>query len=525
MNQIPLSPAAPRRADRYRRGRTPGATIVSLFLLIPPAPAVAQQPHPDEIDAIVRAALAAWEVPGVAVAVVRDAEVVYLRGHGVRERGKPDPLTPDTLFPIASCTKAFTTTAMAMLVDEGKMGWDDPVRKHLPWFKLSDPLADANVTLRDLVTHCTGLAGHDLLWYRSPWDRDDIIRRAGRLPLKHSFRSTFQYQSTMFAAAGACVEAASGLPWEQFIQKRLLDPLGMTATCFTSTAAERSPDHASPHRKDARGELAVIPWYPLTRPDPAGSVVSNARELARWVQFQLGDGSFGGRRLVSAQNLAETHSPQMVIRLEGNARAMNPDTNQLDYGLGWVLQDYRGQFLVSHAGAIDGFRAHVTLVPHARLGLVLLNNRHATQMNLALSNRLVDHLLGLAPRDWNEYLAKQVEKGDREAHARLVERLTPRRPASRPSHPGSAYAGTYEDAAYGTAEVSQVSGGLVWKWSSFTCDLEHFEDDTFVVRNDLLGFPRVTFTTGGDNQVTGMKFLDVLEVEFRKVRAPDKSGG
>ena len=160
---------------------------------------------PAAIDAIVKKSLDAWHVPGVAVAVVRDGEVIYLKGHGVKSLDADDPVTPDTLFPIGSCTKAFTTAAMAILVDEGKMAWDDPVRKHLSYFHLGDPLADKEVTLRDLVCHRTGLAPHDLLWYRSPWPPEEIVRRAGLLPLDQPFRTRFQYQSTMFTAAGLAV--------------------------------------------------------------------------------------------------------------------------------------------------------------------------------------------------------------------------------------------------------------------------------------------------------------------------------
>ncbi len=478
---------------------------------------------PKVIDQFVRDAMEAWQVPGVAVAIIRDNQIIYLKGHGVRELGKAESVTPDTLFPIASCTKAFTTTAMAMLVDEGKWDWDDRVREHLKWFKLSDPLADSQVTLRDLVTHRTGLAGHELLWYRSTWDRDEIIRRVGKAPVKNPFRSTFQYQSTMFAAAGAALEATSGKKWEDFVKKRIFDPLGMANTHFTTTAALGFPDRASPHRKDRTGMPIAIPAYDLTRPDPAGSIQTNARDLSQWVRFQLGEGAFEGKRLISAKSLAETHSPQMVIRLEGVARDMNPDTHQMNYGMGWVLQDYRGKFLVSHAGAIDGFRAHITLDPDAKLGLVILNNLHGTHMNLALSNQLVDYLLGLPRKDWNAYIAEQVQKAELVAEARIREREGRRQPGTRPTHGLAAYVGSYEDPAYGTAEVTLVNGRLLWKWSVFNGELEHYQNDTFVVRNETIGFPRAVFTLGRDGDVATMRFFEVLEADFQKQKTPAKN--
>jgi CubicO group peptidase (beta-lactamase class C family) len=488
--------------------------------LLAPGPVFAQGVDAKAIDAIMRDGLTAWQVPGAALAIIKNDEVVYLKAYGVKDLQTKESVTSDTLFPIASCTKAFTTTAMAMLVDDGKMDWDDLVRKHVDYFHLSDPLADANVTLRDLVTHRTGVSGHDLLWYRSPWSRDEIIRRIGHVKLKHSFRSTFQYQSVMFMAAGTAVESASEMKWEDFVKKRILEPLGMTATTFTSTAALKALDHASPHRRNQSGDPEVIPWYPLTAPDPAGSICANARDLAHWVQFQLGDGTFKDKRLVSTKNLAETHSPQMVIGLEGPARALNPDTNQMNYGMAWVLQDYRGHFLVSHAGAIDGFRTHITLVPNQKLGLVLLNNLHMTQMNLAVSNQLVDLLLGLPKRDWNEFMMREVKKSEAVAMAKHREREAKRRPGTHPSHPLPDYTGTYEDPAYGTARVTLENGTLIWRWSTFKAELNHFQNDTFTLVNDVIGYPQLEFTLNKDGEVATMKFLEVLEVEFRQVKRP-----
>jgi CubicO group peptidase (beta-lactamase class C family) len=483
----------------------------------------AQQVDSAAIDAIVKDALQSWHVPGVAVAIVRNDEVIYLKGFGVKEIGKDNPVTPDTIFPLASCTKAFTTTAMAMLVDEGKMSWDDPVRKHVEFFHLSDPSADALVTLRDLVSHRTGVGSHELLWYRSPWSQEEIIRRIGKVKLDYPFRSTFHYQTTMFTTAGWAVGTASKSTWADFVQKRILDTLEMKNTNFTATMALKAPDHASPHRRNSEGKIEAIPWYLIDKPEPAGCINSCARDLAQWVRFQLSDGTLKGKRLVSPKNLEETHTPQTIIRLEGDVRDMNPDTLQISYGMGWVIQDYRGQLLVSHAGAIDGFRAHVTLVPKAKLGIVLLNNLDRSQMNLALSNTLLDLHLDLPKRDWNAYVAEQVRKQEAAARARFQEREASRKPDTKPSRDLSAYAGTYEEPAYGTATISLENGSLFWKWSTFANQLEHFQKDTFTIQNSLLGYPRVNFTLGPDREVATMKVMDVADVEFKKVKCQGSS--
>ncbi len=216
-------------------------------------PAAHPPPLPDSaaVDATVHEALKAWGVPGVAVAVVRDDRVVYLKGHGLCALGSDRPVTPDTVFPLASCSKSFTTTVLAMLVDEGTIRWDDPVQKHLPWFHLADPLADREVTIRDLVTHRTGLRGHDLLWYRSPFKPEELVRRAGLLPLDKPFRTAFQYQSTMFTAAGLVAEAATHAPWADLVRKRIFDPLAMTGSSLTTLDVEKVADRAMPHRRGA----------------------------------------------------------------------------------------------------------------------------------------------------------------------------------------------------------------------------------------------------------------------------------
>jgi CubicO group peptidase (beta-lactamase class C family) len=496
------------------------SSVVCLLVLgsLPLPGAAAPPVDAKAIDAAVRRSLEVWQVPGVAVGIVRDGEVIYLKGHGVREAGGKDAITPDTLFPVASCTKAFTTAAMAILVDEGKMGWDDPVRKHVPFFRLSDPLADANVTLRDLVCHRTGLAGHDLLWYRSPWSVEEIVRRAGRLPLDRPFRTAFQYQSAMFMAAGLAVQSAAGQPWEQFVQKRLLDPLEMKATVFTSTAALRSADCASPHRINGLGRAEVMPRYPLKAPDPAGSIHSSARDLCKWLRFHLDEGSVGERRLVSARELGQTHTPQMVIGLDRHARALWPDTAQMSYGMAWVIQDHRGHKLVSHSGAIDGFRAHLTMVPDQRLGIVILGNLHHTRMNLALSNTLLDLLLGLPRKDWDGLIREALLRGEREEAEKARARKERRHHGTRPSREAAAYAGDYEHPAYGTAHVSVERGRLVWRWNHFGGPLEHFHYDTFVLPDAVLGEPHIVFTLGEDGGVVSMKVLGNMNVEFRRVK-------
>src|SRR5262245_28425018 len=270
--------------------------------------ALAQAVDQAALDALMNEAMRHWQTPGSAVVVVRGDEVVYLKGFGVSDVGSKRPVTPDTIFAIGSTTKAFVTAAMAILADEGKMSWDDPVRKHLPYFRLSDPLANENVTMRDLVTHRTGLIRHDMLWYGSPWGREEIIKRIGYVPLSFGFRTTFQYQNIMFLTAGQAVGAASGGTWEEFTQKRIFDPLGMKSANFSALKAEKAPDHASPHSKHA-GKIEVIKWRNIDNIGPALSINASARDLSNWVRLHLNDGVFDGKQLISSENLREMQTP------------------------------------------------------------------------------------------------------------------------------------------------------------------------------------------------------------------------
>jgi CubicO group peptidase (beta-lactamase class C family) len=440
-------------------------------------------PAPDRIDRLVAEALQAWDVPGAVVVIVSPDRVVHLKGYGVREiKGKP--VTPDTIFPLASCSKAFTTTLMAALADDGKLTWDDPVRKHLPDFHLSDPAADKLVTLRDLCSHRTGVASHDLLWYRSSLSQDELIRRVGKLPLVRPFRTELQYQTIMYVAAGHAAARAGGKPWAELLEERLLKPLGMTGVALTTTEAKKRPDRAEGHRAGKDGKLSVVPWYEQPEPNPAGSVVASARDLAPWLQLHLNDGTYAGERLISEANLRETHTPQIVIRMGPSVNAMNPDTQQISYGLGWVIQDYRGRLQVMHAGLIDGFRAHLTLLPKDGYAFAILANREGTRMNLALSNALTDLLLGLPAKDWNKYLLGVVADEQAEARRRARQEDLNRRDVP-PSAPLEAFAGDYVDDAYGPATIRVEKDQLVWEWGPWKVPLEHYSGDTFRLKSDF----------------------------------------
>jgi CubicO group peptidase (beta-lactamase class C family) len=498
------------------RVRIPAASLALAVVLTLATSNPASRAQPGDaggIDSILREAVKAWQAPGAALAVVQGDRLVSLQGVGLADLKTKQPVTPDTVFPIGSCSKSFTSCLLAMLVDEGKLHWDDPVRQHVPFFRLADPLADANVTLRDLLCHRTGVGSHDLLWYRASWGLEEMIRKVGRLPLAHSFRSAFEYQTVLYATAGYAAGAAAGTTWADLMQKRLFEPLGMTGATVTTAAAVRQGHLASPYRRGRDGAPEAIERYAMNEPNPAGSIHASARDLARWIQLQVGDGAYKGRRLVSAAGLAETHTPQFALRLEGGTRAMHPDTLQVSYAMGWVALDHRGHLLYMHGGAIDGFRAQFTLIPSAKIGFVLLNNLDGSMMNLAVSNALVDHLLGLPYKDWNAYYGALDRHAEAERRAADRAFEARRRPGTRPSRELAAYAGEYVDPAYGTARVTLEDGKLYWHWSTFRCPLEHFHYDTFTLVHDHLIRAQLVFTLDADGEVGA---LQALGREFKR---------
>lgn len=475
---------------------------VLLVLTLGPTVAFGQRKLDEAaVTAAAKEAMSAFQAPGLAVAVVQGDESL-VQGFGVRELGREAPVTPDTIFALASLTKAFTATAVGLLVDDGKAGWDDPVRKHLDWFRLKDPLADRDVTLRDLLCHRTGLARHDLLWYHASWPIEESVRRMAQLEPAHPFRARYEYNNLAFAAAGLAVSKTAGKPWGEFIRERIFTPLGMKTAVFTATEAKARADHATPHRR-AGDKQTVISWYPDEKQVRAsGSIKASARDLVPWLRMQLGGGALDGKRIISAASLAETHRPQIVVRLSPGATRRTEST-QASYGLGWSLRDYRGWGLVEHGGANDGFRGRIVLVPKAKFGLAILTNTEEGEMVEALGHRLLDEALGLKPKEWLA-LARKRQTPPRKPP-------TPK-PGTKPSRELAAYVGQYHDDGYGELVIEDNGKGLSLAWSSFRVSLGHFHYDTFQVKakdeaNRRMNNELATFALDESGDVASVRFL------------------
>lgn len=473
--------------------------VIALVRLV-----AAQTPDISKVDALAEAALKAWNGAGIAVAIVKDDRVLLAKGYGVKERGKPDAVTAHTVFAIGSMTKAFTTASMAMLIDEGKMSWDDPVRKHLDFFRLSDPLANEQVTLRDLVSHRTGLSRNDILWTATPWSQEEIVRRVGFVKLSEPFRTAWQYQNIMFSAAGLAVAKTSGMSWQDFVERRIFAPLGMKSSSTSVALAQTAPDHASPHRK-----TQMVAWRNLDNIAPAGAVNSSVEDMIAWARLQLNDGEIDGRRLISARNVQEMHTPQMAMRPEDEGRDWNPDTVQSSYGMGWFLLDYHGLRVISHGGAINGFRSNMTLLPQQKTAVIVLSNLDQDNLPEALRWSIVDLLEGFPARDWNAMLIGRGQQEQKEAAAARKARADRRVMGTTPSHPLADYAGTYSDPGYGEVRITESNGVLTLEWFSLHTPLEHFHYDTFDPKDSRGGGSEVVFHTAANGAVAGLTFQGV----------------
>ena len=483
--------------------------------------AIAAQRTPSQLagfDAYVAKAMTTWEVPGVAIAVVQGDSVVYAKGYGTRTIGKSEPVDPNTLFAIGSSSKAFTAVLVGMLADAGKIGWNDPVATHLAGFQLADPYVTRELRVRDLLSHRSGLARGDLVWYGTDRTREDIVRQVRYLQPSWSLRSQFGYQNIMYVAAGQLVAGELEMSWDDAVRTRLFEPLGMTSSSTSVRALDGKPNVATPHAT-LEEKVVTVSYRNIDNVGPAGSINSSVMDMTKWIRFQLDSGKAGDKTLLSTGSYIETHTPHTIIRREGPARASNPFTHYASYGLGWFLEDYRGRELVHHGGNIDGMSALVGMMPEEDLGVVILTNMNGSPLTSILMRTIFDRYLGATGKDWSADIRKIYEDGQRRAKAAEAKRDSARMMGTTPSLALSKYAGTYHDSLYGSATIKTEDGHLVARFGGFTGDMEHWHHDTFqaTARDKTLGKMFLTFGVNAVAEVDGFRLegMDGLLPEER----------
>lgn len=494
---------------------------VMLFVLLCTVQVIFAQAPGADFDEYVNKAIKDWSVPGVAIAIVKDDRIVFAKGFGVRELNKPESVDQHTLFAIGSSSKAFTAASIAMLVDQSKLKWDDPATKYLPGFQLFDPYSTRELTVADLLSHRSGLARGDLLWYGSEYDRNEVLRRVRYLKPSWSLRARFGYQNIMFLAAGQIIPAVTGKSWDDFLRERIFTPLNMKSTSTSIKAFAGSANVAAPHSK-IDDKVRAISWRNIDNIAPAGSINSNVEDMAQWLRLNLGQGEYEKQRLLSAASIKEMQTPQAIVRLEGPRGSLYPEAHFLTYGLGWFLSDYRGRKIVEHGGAIDGMRAQVGMIPEEKLGLVVLTNLNGTTLPHALMYKIFDFYLKAPERDWSAEMLKVEQKLEEQAKAAEKKAEAERVKDTSPSLPLEKYAGTFESDMYGVTKVALENQKLVVRFGpNFTGDLQHWHYDTFRVtwRDPMQGKGFVSFrlNTQGKADVMSIENLS----EFTRVPEPD----
>ena len=474
--------------------------IQRTVLAAPPPPA-----QLSGLDAYVAQAMQDWQTPGLAIAVVKDGRIVFAKGYGVRRLGGSAPVGPDTVFAAASITKGFTAAAIAMLVADDKLRWDDRVIDHLPGFRLQDPYVTREIRIRDLLSHRSGVARGEMLWYYSGLSRREVMQRLRHLKQTAGFRNKFGYQNLMFVAAGDVVAAASGQSWEAFIRQRIFKPLGMTAS--STSVHGLGSDIATPHaRIDDRYQ--PIEWLNADNIGPAGSINASVRDLAQWMRLQLGNGRIAGRRVLTPGLIAEMRTPHTPIKLAARQRDLTPQTNFRAYGLGWFLEDYRGQLLAYHGGRLDGMSSHLALAPNAKLGVVVLSNRGRSSLPRALAYRVIDAFLAAPTRDWSAVYRtlSNNKQHTRDAARDRVQRT--RMADTRPSQPLGYFAGRYSHPVFGDLTILRSNSGLILSRNETSvADLEHWHYDTFKARfrSPALRARDITFRLDADGVVDSLE--------------------
>ena len=477
------------------------------------------------VDAFVAEVMRTFQVPGISLAVVKDGRVEIARGYGVKRLGDPAPVDDRTLFGIASNTKVFTATALGLLVEEGKLRWDDPVVQYLPAFQLWDPYVTREISVRDLLVHRSGLglgAGDLLWWPESTYDRREIVRRLRYIPPVTSFRSAYAYDNVLYLVASQVIEALSGQSWEDFVSTRILQKVGMSGSNVRHSAAAGGGNVATPHAS-VDGMVRPIRPFESDNTNPAGGINSNAQDMARWMTTLLAKGRLpDGSRLFSEGTFTELTSivtPQRVPEPPPELAALR--RNFSGYALGLGVTDYRGHKMLMHTGGLPGYVSRVMLVPDANLGVAVLTNQESGAAFDAIAYHIVDSYLGAPSTDWLAAYRALTARQDAEVARRVAQSAAARDAASRPSRPLPVYAGIYRDAWYGDVEIASRGEGLTIRFTktpALAGRLEHWQQDTFVAKWDdreLRADAFVTFALNPDGSVAEARMRAVSpETDF-----------
>ncbi|MFD2246536.1 serine hydrolase [Pontibacter ruber] len=490
------------------------------------------------LDAYYEKALKAWDVPGMAIAIVKNDSVIFAKGYGVLNNKTGGKVDANTVFGIASNTKAYTAAALGILVDEGKIKWSDPVKKYLPYLQLYNPYVTENLTIEDLLCHRVGFKTYsgDLLWYNTRYSRREVLERARHLKPEYGFRDGYGYSNLMFIAAGEVVEAVSGKTWEAFIKERFFTPLGMSRSYTSVNELAGQSNIASPHGNDENGKPYATALNPWDNWNPAAGIFTSVNQHAQWMRLQLNRGSYKGKRLFSEDASRQMWTAHNALPVSKQAETNIPSTHFSAAGLGWMLNDYEGRKVVSHGGGHEGMNSRTVLVPEEKLGVVILTNSMSSIMT-PLANYTLDQFMQVQQgRDWSQFYLDNMAKAKKakeEAQAKAPKEKVRK---TKPTMDLQAYAGTYNSPLYGEATITVKDGKLVLQMGPAPLlggTLKHWQHDIFDLewknKYALLTPTKVRFLVGEDGKIAEMR-LDANnpdfhfdELEFSKVNTTTAS--
>ncbi|MBS1978460.1 MAG: serine hydrolase [Bacteroidetes bacterium] len=460
-----------------------------------------------------------WNVPGVGVGIVVKDKLVFAHGYGYRNLEQKQPVTANTLFQIASNTKLFTATAVGFMVEEGKIQWDEPVKKYVPEIEFYNDELNAHVTIRDMLSHRTGISRHDFIWYKSDFTRQELFNRVKYLEPSIPLRSGFLYNNLMYAASGSVVEKLSGKTWEQNVKERIFDPLGMTHSMFETEEMQKQADFMTPYyEKRDTTILAPYPFYTKQQGlGPAGAIISSINDLSHWVIAQLYNGKYNGKQVIPANIIKETMRPATVNT--GIPDKYFESLNAI-YGMGRASLAYKGHYRVQHGGAIGGIYSQISIMPADSIGVIVYSNgAHYSGLPGIVANIIYDKLLGLPETPWSDRNLKNYLDGKKTERQARKKSDTDRVPDTKPSHKISDYAGTYENAGYGKLKIMEESGNLSFNYNNITMPLSHYHYDRFVsIDDEINGKFSFIFTMDAQGNIQEARIsLDEKEVVFTRM--------
>ena len=486
---------------------------LACLMLILPFQLLAQKAvNYQALDNYIQEAIDDFELPGLAVAIVKDSNVVFSKAYGFRNFEKKEPLTTKSLFNIASCSKAFTAATLGLLVDEGTLTWKDKVIDYYTDFRMSDPYITKELNMIDILSHRSGLGTFDgdLLWYETDYTDAEILRRMRYFPMRNDFRTEFGYQNNMYLLAGEVVKAASGKTWAEFVYEKIFAPLEMTESRTCSGDLKERQDIAMPHLK------RVVNAYAMPRPNPAGSIFSSVDEMSHWIQMLLNGGKWNGVQVLSERTISALFSPRTILPVSKSM--LENGTHFRAYCLGWIAYDYFGKKVLEHGGGMPGYISKVALVPEEKLGMVILTN-DMNGLPDALRNKILDVFLSDRDKDWAALYFEMTQKSETRREERELEREEKRVKKTRPSLKLEEYAGLYRDEKYGDAMVEfenkKLHLTLLPTKKVFTSQMEHWHFDTFRIKfkDEFLPEGFITFNFNTDREVTGF-LIDLPNPDF-----------